>query len=58
MMKKKVQNKTLSKQAALETLKFYTEFLTNNEITPKFHENITATIEAILNYEVLDSESK
>jgi len=49
MIKRKAERKTLTKPAALEILKFYSDFLISNELSEKFHENILATLEPILN---------
>jgi len=52
-----MEHNDLPKNAALEILKFYSEFLTCIEISNKIHENIVATITILLNYELLSDES-
>ena len=51
MIKKKIDNNSLPNDAALEIIKFYTEYIISSDIPKLCMENVSLTIQNLLNYQ-------
>ena len=58
MIKKKIDNIELPKVAAMEVIATYSDFVIHSKFSKKLHDNIVVTLVILLNYSLLEDESK